>query len=537
MTNPVETLTGVTHPSVPELFSARVRQTPDALFLRHEGRTWSYTDALAEIQSVAGWLPSVGDSPARVAGFLPNRPEAVWAWLGTLYAGAAYVSLHRAHRGAVLHDMITRSKAEVLVTDAEGLADLPDLAGTAVHTVVVAGDWSGEHRLQSVVVGWDRAAADATPGHTSEPVRDGAAIAGIIYTSGTTGRSKAVPLQHSHLTRGAGWVCDTLGLTGADVLHMWMPLYHIAGQLDALLAIVVAGGSVAQYPTFSASKFWDQVAESGATVFGGFTNVLEILSSSDAPPDGATLRVGVAGGIPPALHRPLEERLGVRLYDVYGMTEAEPILLPPSGERVPPGSCGRPNPDLTVALLDADGNRCPTGTVGEISVRANIPGVMTPGYDGDDAAWRAATTDGWFRTGDFARQDSDGYFFFVDRVKHAIRRRGENVSSWELEQIVGGHPGVEECCAVGVPAALGGHDIKLVVAPTYGIDLDPAELSRWCTEHMAAFMRPRYIEIVTDLPRNDVGKVLKTELSGLGATVWDSDAESEHQTTRLRVES
>jgi crotonobetaine/carnitine-CoA ligase len=437
----------------------------------------------------------------------------------------------------VLEDMIARSRAEVLVTDADGAADLPDLSQTAIRTVVIAGPPAPAGALLPAgvrVVAWDEVASSAPADAATNP----AGIAGLMYTSGTTGRSKAVLLRHNHLCRGAGWVAWSVGLDERDVIHMWLPLFHIAGQLDATLAAVAGGSAIALYPTFSRSRFWRQVEESGATVFIGFSNVLEILFASDAPEGGATLRAGIAGGIPPKLHRPFEERFGVRLHDVYGMTEAEPMILPRPGEIVPPGSCGRPSPDFEVALLDPDGKPVARGRVGEIVCRPRVPDVMTPGYESDEAATLEATRDLWFHTGDLGREDRDGFLFFVDRDAHAIRRRGENVSSWELERIVAKHPAVAECCAVGVASPLGEDDVKVVVARADGQDVDPAELREWCTHRMAAFMVPRYVEVVDVLPKTPTAKIRKRDLrdAGVGRRTWDREAEGTRpaaQATRL----
>lgn len=518
--NPLLELLSEDAATVPALLEARVERTPTAPFLRWDGRVWSYREGWDEALRFAAWASRFGGSggPPRIASFLPNRPEALWAWFGALAAGATYVPLNRAHRGEILADMIARSGARALVTDEAGLADLPDLSGTAVEAVL--GDWDKV-----------RALAPATP--ATPRLGD---LAELMYTSGTTGRSKAVELSHNQLCRGAGWVAWSLGAGAADVFHAWLPLFHIAGQVDTVLPTVIGGGSVALYPTFSRSRFWDQVEESGASLFIGFSNVAQLLYSLPPRTGEAetTLRAGVTGAMPARLSSDFEARFGVRLHDVYGMTEIEPMILPEPGVATPAGSCGRPNPDLEVGILGAGGAPVGPGEIGEIACRPRIPAVLTGGYEGDPEASAEATRDGWFHSGDLGRVDGDGFFYFVDRIKHSIRRRGENISSWELETIVSHAPGVAECCAVGVPSPLGEEDVKLVVVAVAGERLDPSRLHGWCEGRMAAFMVPRYIGVVEALPRADTGKVMKEELRALEQGIWDAEAAAGSSSQRRR---
>jgi crotonobetaine/carnitine-CoA ligase len=206
------------------------------------------------------------------------------------------------------------------------------------------------------------------------------------------------------------------------------------------------------------------------------------------------------------------------------MTEAEPLALPEPGVELPLGSCGRANPDFELAVLDEEGRVLPPGATGELAARPRVPDVMFLRYEGDDAATLDACRNLWYHTGDLGRIDEDGFVYFIDRRKHAIRRRGENVSSWELEGIIGRHPAVEECCAVGVPSPLGEEDIKIVIALKEGHAIAPSELRRWCEDHMAKFMLPRYIAVVDALPRNVAGKLQKEQIRTLSDGLWDAEA-------------
>jgi crotonobetaine/carnitine-CoA ligase len=527
MSLPLETLVGKGRATVPEVLEARAQLTPGASFLRWAGRHWTYAEGLTEVQKFAGWTrtgaPSV-DGRRRIASFLPNRAETMWAWLGTLASGAVYVPLNYGQRGDVLEDMLRRSCADILVTDLAGLDLLPPLERTPVTTVLLVDDELPVRDLQGVrVATWSEVEA-AVP--VPVPALSPADLAIVMYTSGTTGRSKAVLISHNQLCRGASAVAHSLEIVPEDVIHAWLPLYHIAGQVDVALCTVIAGGAIALQPTFSRSRFWQQVNKCGATIFVGFSNVVEILWALPPAPDDATctLRVGMIGAVPSAIHHGFEERFGVRLCDVYGMTEAEPLALPEPGVKLPLGSCGRVNPDFELTVLDSENQALPIGEVGELAVRPRVPDVMFSAYEGDEGSTVEAWRDLWFHTGDLGRVDENRFVYFVDRRKHAIRRRGENISSWELEGIVGRYPGVGECCALGVPSAAGEEDIKLVIAPKPGDAIVPAALRTWCEQRLAKFMLPRYIEVVEALPRDAAGKVQKEQLRQLSAKVWDVEA-------------
>lgn len=513
--NPVLDLVEAERLSVPALLAERVRLSPERLFLRWGEERWGYAEAWDEALRFASWARAEGGAAepgARVAAFLPNRPEMLWAWLGTLAAGAVFVPLNRAHRGELLAEMIARSGARALVTDAAGQADLPDLGATGVEAVLRAEDWSAVQARGP--------AEPAAPGPGD--------LAELMYTSGTSGRSKAVRLSHGQLCRGAGWVAWSLAMDERDVFHAWMPLFHIAGQSDTVLPAVVAGAAVDLHPTFSRSRFWEQVEGSGATLFIGFANVARLLCQLPPRPDDATttLRAGVTGAMPAELAVEFGRRFGVPLHDVYGMTEGEPMTLPYPGEPAPPGSCGRPRPDLELAILGGDGEPLGPGEVGEIAVRGRIDAVLSDGYEDDPEATATANRGGWFHTGDLGRRDEAGFVFFVDRLVHSIRHRGENVSSWELESLLAAAPGVAEVDAVGVPAPLGEEDVKVTVVAAEGAAVDPAALWEWCQGRMAAFMVPRYIEVAASLPRAETGKVMKDRLRSLDGEVWDAKSQA-----------
>lgn len=519
----IEALLGRDEAGLGDIFRARAGATPDATFVWTEQGSYSYRQTQDQVSRFAGLLAARGiGAGLRVAAYLDNRPETLWAWLGAAWGGAVHVALNRAHRGPFLADLVARSRAQLLVTDVDGAAVLHSAGVTDVPLLVVDGgdEW---------MLTWDH--VDASEPAAAVPV-DPMDVAMVLFTSGTTGRSKAVRISHNQCVRGGAAVAWSAALTPGDVFHCWWPLYHVAAMVDTTIPSMIAGGSIALYAGFSRTRFWCQVQRSGATVFGGMAHVLELLSSLPEQPADArsTLRAGVIGYIPPGVRAPFERRFGVHLLDTYGMTEVEPIALPHPGQPTPEGSCGRPNPDLEVAILTHDDHPAPVGVLGEITVRPRRPGVLFDGYEDDAAATVEAWRNLWFHTGDLGWMDDGGHLYFSDRSRDVIRRRGENISTWELEQLVAAHPDIVECAAVGVPSPLGEDDVKLVVVPRCDDALTPGALQQWCAMHLAEFMRPRFVELCDGLPRNATGKVEKSALRSHGQHTFD--AEHHHRQSR-----
>jgi crotonobetaine/carnitine-CoA ligase len=519
-------LLGTADGTVAEAFLARARRDPHRPFLRWGEASWTYAQALAEAMAVAARLRAlvVPEHP-RVAMFLNNRPEAMWTWLGGMFAGMAVVPINRRHRGALLSDMLQRSHAAVLVADSEGLmVDVGELPSSMTRILVVDGaaDAVAERRGVHVEV-FPRAVRAVDPREVMAPVGGAAELACIIYTSGTTGRSKAVRIRHGQLVRGAARLVEGYGLRPDDVFHNWLPLYHVAGLLHMTMTAVLCGGCVALLPTFSTSRFREEVRQHGCTVLCGMAATLNFIGSIPPDPGDADLplRVGIIGGIPAEIHDGLERRFGMTLGENYGMTEIDPITLPRPGHLPPRGSCGLPSPDVDVEIHDPAGRPSPPGVLGEIVVRSRVPELFMDGYEDDPVATAEVMRAGWFRTGDMGTLDGQGNLWFRGRMSHYIRHRGENVSTAELEQMMLRCEGIGECAAVGVPSAVGEEDIKLVVVRRPGIALSAEQVRAFAQGAMASFMVPRYVEFTAALPRNELGKVRIGELRGLGAGVAD----------------
>jgi len=507
--------------TIPEVFVQRAERSPESTFLVWEGNTWSYRQSLEVIKGIAGFLLGTAGrtSRFRVATHLSNCPEAMWAWLGTCFAGGVAVPINRNHKGTLLADMVKRSGATVLVTEAEALSVLPNPESLGIQTLLLVDKVAETSALPTLrfADARDRSAYNSVSIAPADP-------ACLLYTSGTTGRSKAVLVPHNQYCRGAGHLVDSFGLRADDVFHNWLPLYHLGGQLHMTMTAVLCGGAVALFPTFSRSRFWAQVRATGVSVLCGFEPILRFLwslppRSADA---GSSLRVGIFAGIPPDLKQRFEKRFGMWIAENYGMTECDPITHPYPDVEPPNGSCGLAGRDFEITILGPDEQTLVPGSLGEIAVRPLVPGVMALGYENDIDAFRHAFRSNWFHTGDLGTRDEAGFLYFTGRLSNYIRRRGENISVAELEEIIVGHEAVLECAAVAVPSDVGEDEIKLIVVPAPGGSIAPSEIHAFAESQMAAFMVPRYIQVVDALPRGELGKVKLPELQDLGPNVWDA---------------
>jgi crotonobetaine/carnitine-CoA ligase len=309
-----------------------------------------------------------------------------------------------------------------------------------------------------------------------------------------------------------------------DVLYTPLPLFHgLASRLGVLPALM-AGAHVHVAPKFHASTFWREVTECGATVGHTIFTIPPILKGQ-APSEWD--RAHRLRAMYNASHDPeFERRFGVTLVEAYGMTETGLTIYSAPSERVP-GSCGRVDADWEGCIVDDQGLALPDGEVGEIALRPRLPSIMMRGYLNKPAETLAVFADLWYRTGDYARRDADGRYWFTGRKKERIRRRGENISAWEIERVVSDHPAVRDCAAVAHPARAGEDDIRIVLSLQPDGRLAPAELIAWLQGRLPAFMLPRYVEIVDELPYTATAKVEKFKLVSQGLTpgAWDREAQ------------
>jgi long-chain acyl-CoA synthetase len=453
---------------------------------------------------VASLLASAGVEPGdRVALMLPNVPAFPVAFYGALGAGAVVVPMNPLLKSREVAYYLGDSGAKVIFAwhtaageAAKGAAD----AGAQLIAVEEP-DLSGPLAAQAPLSSW----ADA--------VGDDDAV--ILYTSGTTGTPKGAQLTHAGLTRNAELTARTLLGNGPDDVMMGcLPLFHVFGLTCGLNATVSSGGTLTLLPRFDPGKALEIIHRDRVTIFEGVpTMYAAMLHHPDADPSrAASLRVCVSGGaaMPVEILRGFEEKFGCIILEGYGLSETSPVASFNHPDKVrKPGSVGTPVEGVEMRLVADSGATAPSGEVGEIAIRGH--NVMK-GYWGRPEATAEAIPDGWFRTGDLARCDEDGYYFIVDRKKELIIRGGYNVYPREIEEVLHEHPAVAEAAVIGIPHAELGEEVGAAVALKPGAAATPEELRAFTKERVAAYKYPRHVWLVAELPKGATGKILRREV-------------------------
>jgi crotonobetaine/carnitine-CoA ligase len=376
----------------------------------------------------------------------------------------------------------------------------------------------------SVLLEGEREKLNADGGRWDEPCS-------IQYTSGTTGPSKASLMSQNFVVNWVREMARWWAQSPSDVFYAsGLPLFHGLAKGLGALAAVYAGATCVLEERLSISTFWERVHEVGATATACPEAVLMMLWNLESTDLERTnpLRSVIAAPIPTDLLRPMEERWQVRMIGQYALSEAVPLVVGGLEEPLKVGTSGKVRTELfDVRIFNEDDEEMPTGEAGEVVVRPRQPKIMFDGYYGDDDVTRSTWRNLWFHTGDIGKFDAEGNFIFVDRKKDYIRRRAENISSFEVERAVMRFPNVAQVAAVGVPSELGEEDVKVCVVVGSGVVIDPTELLQHCVENMPYYAVPRYIEFVASLPITPSGKVQKHQLRAAGVTpgTWNRDAE------------
>lgn len=520
------------------MLAARAARSPRQVFLRTGQGDITYAEADALVTRFAAGLAEQGIEPgAPVTALLRNSTDAVITWFATARLGAVYVPVNTALVGTGLAHTFRVTGARIAVVDADLLPqllavidDLEDLTTVLVRGACPPGLTEPHPAVR--FEGFERVSEHTGP-LAAASVPDELSAAIMLFTSGTTGVSKACVLSHRYVVRQAQLHAENLGLTGDDVLYCPFPLFHLDAATLTVVAALTVGATAAIGTRFSASRFWDEVREFDATVFNFMGATLTILWKQPARSADRDHQVRLAWGVPmPEWKEAWEQRFGFPLFELYGLTDGGIVAYDPRNVPKRPGSCGRVIPQYDVAIADPDSTVLPPGQQGEILIRPLEPGLVMTEYYGMPAATEEAFRGGWLHTGDLGRLDRDGYLYFIGRAKDGIRRRGENISAFEVEQVVESHPGVLEAAAIGVPSELTEEDVKICVVLRPGVELSPDELIEHCALRSAAYMVPRYVEFLDELPKTPTQKVEKFRLKEAGLTPATWDREASEQTRR-----
>jgi carnitine-CoA ligase len=486
--------------------------------------TWSFAEARTMAARFAGTLSAAGVGVGdRVALMCSNRPEFMQIYLGCAWLGAIAVPINVASRGPQLQHILENCGARLLAIEAPLVEafDLVDLSTLELERIWLIGGAASAH-LDRIAVTNMPPPAQALPACPVDP----ATTAAILYTSGTTGPSKGVCCPHAqYFWWGANGI-RYLELREGDVLCTTLPLFH-TNALGTFHQALLSGSTLVAEPRFSASRFWRSLIDRGATVTYLLGAMVPILLSKEPALDeqGHSVRCALAPGVPANLQPAFERRTGIRLIDGYGSTETNFVIGSTAAERRP-GFMGTVCEGFDAHVLGESGVEAPPEQPGELIVRSREPLAFATGYFAMPDKTAEAFRDGWFHTGDRVVRAADGYFRFVDRLKDAIRRRGENISSFEVEQALLSHPDVGHAAVFPVPSELAEDEIMAAVVRRAGSALTELALAEFCRPRLPYFAVPRFIEFFDELPVTENGKVQKYKLRdrGMTAQTWDCQA-------------
>lgn len=506
----------------------------DRTFIQFEDTRYSYLEMDVLSNRFANGLAQLGvKKGTHVAFMVDNKPEIILIYFGLGKLGAVAVPVNTAAKGELLSYYLRQSESEILIADAA----LVERLGGVVRSTP---------KLRHVVSVRDVTAGDTTPIDTGLPQSDFSDLLAaseerpdmevrfsdlhaLLYTSGTTGPSKGNMITHAGSLSAGFEVARTFGYCQDDILYVCLPIFHGNALWCSVLPAFVAGASIALARTFSVTTFWEDIRSYGATQFNSLGAMTNFLWSRPPDPRDRDHKVRQAMVVPtPTFYRDFEERFGIRFMSLYGL--ADRGIVAARGPNDPPekwASAGKACEGVEIQIVDDDDFEVPRGQPGEIVVRTRVPWLLAQGYYNMHESTVQACRNLWFHTGDRGYLDEDGYLYFLDRKKDAIRRRGENISSFEVEQIILKHPAVLDVAAFPVVSEHSEDEVMVAVVIREGHVLRESNLIEHCRNNMAYFMVPRYVEFAAALPRTMTEKVekykLKADAEKRLSTVWDRE--------------
>jgi crotonobetaine/carnitine-CoA ligase len=503
---------------------------PDRVLLDFGGTLHTYAEVDSLSTRFAHSLAALGvEAGHTVLSMLDNNIDAVVCWLAVNKLRAVSVPINTALRGEFLRHQIADSNARIVICERDYVDRIAQVAdGLPDVRLILHRDRLSEPSTCQIRI----APLDEYRGQCDTPITVRPSpwdLACIVYTSGTTGPSKGCMLSYNYMCNLARLQLRAGPATERDITITPLPLFHMNALCVGTLSNILVGARVAIMPRFSVSNFWPEVERSGATIASILGSMGGLLAQA---PDNDSMK-RCRGQIHTVRGNPFteetkqiwRERFGAKQVggNGYGLTEASVITSLPGGEYAAPGSSGKRIPDFDVRIFDDLDRELPANTPGEVVVRPLRPDIMFMGYWGRPADTMKLMRNMWFHTGDIGKFDDEGFFYFVDRKKDYLRRRGENISSFEMEAAFAAHPDIQEVAVHAVPSDKGEDDVKVTAVLKPGSALEPAELFRWAIDAVPYYALPRYIEFRGSLPKNPQGRVLKYELREEGRTpnTWD----------------
>lgn len=522
-----------TQDTINDVFRRAVRDHGDRFYLDDDGNTYTYKQVHTQVCRLANGLKMLGVKKGEtVVTLLDNSADAVFIWLAINTLGAISVPVNTAYKGEYLRHQASDAAAAVFIAEgdyaervvqvAEGLPSLQTLIYRDTRS-----DKLDEFKGQTM--SWNDLLSDDTTDSVVD-VKPGD-LAMLIYTGGTTGLSKGCMVSHNYACNLARQILGVSGRTKDTITWTPLPLFHFNAVASTCLCNMLVGAGVAIYRRFSVSNFWPEIERTKATDAQLLGTMVTLLARADDNEASIRCHGQLFGMWAAPFPEPVKEiwrkRFGVRhtVAGGFGLTECAVVTHLALGEEDRPGTSGKRCEWFDVRIVDDDDNEVPAGMPGEIIVRPRQPHVMFEGYWKRPEDTLKLMRNMWFHTGDIGKFDADEYFYFVDRKKDYLRRKGENISSMEVENTLRAHSAVGDVAAHAVLSELGEDELKITLTLHPGQSLKEEELFHWCAERMPYFAVPRYIEFRTELPKNPVGRILKYQLrdEGVTATTWDQD--------------
>lgn len=519
--------------TVTDLLSRAVAMGPDRIFLDVGGQTYTYREVERRTLQVANGMVALGVKKGdRVGTLLDTSLDAVIVFFAANRIGAIYVPVNAAYKGEYLRHQYSDAGVEVVYVEGHYFNRIAQIADQLpkLRVVVQRGDEVEGHLPNAEVYRISETLGSEDPIEHTNRFSD---ISMLIYTGGTTGPSKGCIVSHNYVCNLARQTVLNGMWTKDDVNWTPLPLFHMNSLGSSILAAALVGARVALYPRFSVSNFWPEIERSGATICNLLGSMVPFIA--EAPDTEASkrcygkLRAVRGSPFPANMQAKWKERFGVKVAgsNVYGLTEACILTSLPDTETPKPGSSGKRNDYFDVKIVDDDDQELPPGKTGEIIVRPKFPNIMMEGYWGRPDDTLKIMKNLWLHTGDLGMFDEDGFFYFVDRKKDYLRRRGENISSYELESTFRNHPAVEDVAVHAVYSETLEDEVKAtIVLKSDAEPITAEQMCAWSVDRLPYFAVPRYIEFRSDLPRNPVGRVMKYLLREEGCTndTWDREA-------------
>ncbi len=540
--------------NTPEVLRRRAASHGERVYLDvpSENLTLTYSETLAVAERAARGLLSAGAAPGdRVLIMLPNCSQYILAWLGSSLAGMSEVPINTAYRGSFLEHQartVSPSVAVVHPDFAQRFAEGAEAVRTVRRFYLAGGDEAARSEAAATLLDagfasspWEDLLKAGEEADASLPEVRHCDLGSVFFTSGTTGLSKGVMMPHAHMFLFADECVSLTRLTDADTYMSTGPLFHGNSHFLAAYPALIAGCRYVLRERFSASEWIGQVRESRATVTN-FVGVMMDFVWQQPPRDDDNdncLRCIFAAPTASSYLAEFKRRFGVEAFvEVFGLTETCMPILSPYGEDRPSGAAGLANADwFDVRLVNPETDaEVPTGEVGELTVRGRYPWTQSSGYFNMPAETLTAWRNLWWHTGDGLRRDAEGWYYFVDRLKDSIRRRGENISSYEVEQALLAHSSVGEVAVVAVPAdsEAGEDEVLAVLVPEPGETLTADDLWEFADRRLPYFCVPRYLRFVESLPKTPSEKVRKTELRQVGVDASTHDRGPAPRHRRIR---